>query len=242
MTITERATKTSKSLFGVGVGVVTCLAFSIAEGSALIVRVAADSGAPDEVFAGGTRFALLSRSPNDRCFIYGASPFPAGTYTVSVDSTLVGNLAVAFTVAEVTGLASSSFDVQAAAWAPAAPADTGATVDLAQANEVLVAAMMTLGPAGDAAGTWGAGYTPGARTGTTGSTPTSNVTLDTASLAVSSTEPARATNSGFTDREWAACVASFKLPATVVTGDPDPLPREYTEVSLNDIEYTEVSP
>ena len=101
---------------------------------------------------------------------------------------------------------------------------TGTTL---QANELLIGAIGTEGPVGDAAGTWGNSFTAGPRAGTTGGDATSNWTVSMGYRIVSSTGSYTAQKSGITDRFWAAAIATFKtenmLPASaynIVLGRP----------------------
>ena len=104
---------------------------------------------------------------------------------------------------------------------------SGATATTSQADELLIGAIGTEGPDGDAAGTWGNSFTAGPRLGTTGgtqTTPTSRVSLGY--RIVSATGAYTAAKSGITSRDWAAMIATFKAepdpnaPRITITGTP----------------------
>jgi hypothetical protein len=86
----------------------------------------------------------------------------------------------------------------------------GPTGTTSQANELLIGAIGTEGPVGDAAGTWNFGFTAGPSAGTTGGDATSNWTVSLGYQIVSSTGAYTAQKSGITDRFWAASIATFK--------------------------------
>jgi hypothetical protein len=79
-----------------------------------------------------------------------------------------------------------------------------------QAEQLLIGAVGTEGPSGDAAGTWGGSFTAGPRAGTTGGTADTNITVSMAWRIVSAAGAYNASKSGITSRNWAAAIATFK--------------------------------
>jgi hypothetical protein len=96
----------------------------------------------------------------------------------------------------------------------------GPTGTTAQENELLVGAIGTEGPLGDAAGTWDNSFTTGPRTGTTGGDATSNWTVSMGWRIVSATGAYTAQKSGITSRYWAAAIATFKGATPTVNVPP----------------------
>jgi len=86
----------------------------------------------------------------------------------------------------------------------------GPTSTTTEANELLIGAIGTEGPSGDPAGTWANSFTAGPRTGTTGGTEDTNITISLGYRIVSATGAYTAAKSGITSRDWAAVIATFK--------------------------------
>ncbi len=88
---------------------------------------------------------------------------------------------------------------------------SGLTGMTTQADELLIGAIGTEGPASDATGTWQNSFTAGPRNGTTGGFfPNSNITASMGWRIVSVTGTYTAQENGITARDWAAAIATFK--------------------------------
>jgi hypothetical protein len=99
----------------------------------------------------------------------------------------------------------------------------GPTGTTAQADELLIGAVTTIGPVEDTAGIWDNSFTAGQRAGTTGGDIETNKTVSMGYRLVSEVGAYTAQKSGITDRGWAATIATFKMsesgPVERVTGD-----------------------
>lgn len=113
-------------------------------------------------------------------------------------------------VIEVDGLGASPFDKASTGTGSDTNPKSGATAATAQADELLVGGIGTEGPDGDAAGTWQQSFNNGQRLGTTGGGAAGNVTASEGYLVVSSTGTYEAEKTGITDRDWSACIATYK--------------------------------
>lgn len=114
----------------------------------------------------------------------------------------------------IRGLTSPSFDKSSAATGNGTSPSSGATGTLTSNDSVVVGAVGTEGPDGDAAGTWttGSGNVSGneVRIGTTGAGDAGNITISAAIEVLSTTTAQTAEKTGTTSRDWAAAVATFK--------------------------------
>ena len=150
---------------------------------------------------------------------YDVNAMPSGT-TITINHTSVSTraaVASAFSgLADVDPLDQSmgnpapGAEEEASGTAPT----VGPTGTTSQANELLIGAVGTEGPVGDAAGTWQNSFLAGPRAGTSGGDDTSNWTVSMGYRIVSSTGEYTASKSGITDRYWAAAIATFRGVAT----------------------------
>ncbi len=92
---------------------------------------------------------------------------------------------------------------------------SGATATTTEANELLVGAVGTEGPDGDASGTWDNSFTAGPRRGTSGDAADTNITASMGWRIVLAADAYTARKSGITSRDRAALIATFKA-------EPDP--------------------
>ena len=102
----------------------------------------------------------------------------------------------------------------------------GPTSTTTEPDELLIGAVGTEGPSGDAAGMWGNSFTAGPRLGTTGGADDTNITISLGYRIVSATGAYTAAKSGIASRDWAALIATFKAepspnaPWITITGTP----------------------
>ncbi len=145
---------------------------------------------------------------------YDANALPAdSSITITASASVTARAAVASAFSGLadedpldrTGIGTGSSDTPS----------SGATATTTEANELLVGAVGTEGPDGDAAGTWGNSFTAGPRLGTTGGTADTNITASMSWRIVSDADAYTAQKSGITSRDWAALIATFKA-------EPDP--------------------
>lgn len=102
------------------------------------------------------------------------------------------------------GLAADANDVTMSGTGTSTTPSTAPSDPLTQASSVQIAAICTVGPVEDTAGTWGNSLTADARGGTTGGTAAGNRTLSIAHREVSATTALTASKSGITSRAWLA--------------------------------------
>jgi len=141
---------------------------------------------------------------------YDVNAMPAGSeITISMNVAVTSQAAVA---ALFNGLADSGALDQLAS----NNADTSsnpsssATATTTQADELLIGVVGIEGPAGDNAGTWENSFLTGPRTGTTGGTDDTNITISMGYRVVDATGAYTAAKSGITVRDWAAIIGTFK--------------------------------
>jgi hypothetical protein len=146
-----------------------------------------------------------------------------GTAT-GVVITNAASTAKACTVYKVTGIQDSPLDKNAGATGSSTSPSSGATAALAQADELVIGSVATLGPSGDTAGTWTTGTSNVSgneqRLGTTGSTSTTNATASSAAEIVSATTAQTAAKTSITSRAWAASIVTYLGVADTVPADP----------------------
>ena len=145
---------------------------------------------------------------------FDANALPAGSsITIAASASVTARAAVA---SAFSGLADEDpLDRTSIGTGSSDTPSSGATATTTEANELLVGAVGTEGPDGDAAGTWGNSFTAGPRLGTTGGTADTNITASMGWRIVSSSGAYTAQKSGITSRDWAALIATFKA-------EPDP--------------------
>ena len=145
---------------------------------------------------------------------YDVNALPSGsTITINAGVAVTARAAVA---SVFRGLADEDpLDQTSTGTGSSATPSSGATATTAEADELLIGAIGTEGPDGDAAGTWGNSFTAGPRLGTTGGTDDTNITTSLGYRIVSATGAYTAAKSGITSRDWAAMIATFKA-------EPDP--------------------
>jgi hypothetical protein len=132
--------------------------------------------------------------------------------TGNVVATDAGGNQISFAVIQVTGLTASPFDKFAGGSSGSGTTPTsGATATTTQASELLVGAIATIGPVGDAAGTWSNGFNAGQRDGSTGGSAASNGTISEGYLVVSSTGAYTAAKTGITSRSNSGAIATYKI-------------------------------
>lgn len=145
---------------------------------------------------------------------YNVNALPSGsTITINAGVAVTARAAVA---SVFSGLADADpLDRSSTGTGTGAAPSAGPTSTTSEANELLIGAIGTEGPSGDPAGTWGNSFTTGPRTGTTGGTDDTNITISLGYRIVSATAAYTAAKSGITSRDWAAVIATFKA-------EPDP--------------------
>ena len=135
------------------------------------------------------------------------------TITIAASASVTARAAV---VSVFRGLAHADpLDRTSTGTGSSAAPSAGPTSTTSEADELLIGVVGTEGPNGDPAGTWGDSFTAGPRTGTTGGTDDTNITISLGYRIVSATGAYTAAKSGITSRDWAALIATFKA-------EPDP--------------------
>ncbi len=157
--------------------------------------------------------ALVINSGQIRTYLFAAydvNAMPAGSeITITLSVAVTSNAAVA---ALFDGLADSgAFDQTASATATnSSTPSSGATPTTTQADELLIGVVGTEGPVEDAAGSWGNSFLAGPRTGTTGGTADTNITVSLGYRIVDTTGQYTASKSGITARDWGAIIGTYK--------------------------------
>ena len=136
------------------------------------------------------------------------APFGGGYPYIRVRGTNL--VARAAAILLLTGLDSTPFDKSSTGTGSGTTPSSGATATTSQADEILIGAVGTEGPDGDAAGTWSNSFNNGQRLGTTGASAAGNVTISEGYLVVSSAAAYTAAKTGSTSRDWAAAIATYK--------------------------------
>ncbi|HSN95241.1 MAG TPA: metallophosphoesterase [Anaerolineaceae bacterium] len=165
-----------------------------------------------------TQVELEINTGNIRTYLFGAydvNAMPIGSkITISMSVAVTAHAAVAALFDGLTDenaldqLASSN---QASSSTPA----SGMTGTTTQADELLIGVIGTEGPVGDSAGTWENLFLDGPRTGTTGGTDDTNISISLGYRIVSTTGTYTAAKSGITARDWAAIIGTFKMDLVV---------------------------
>lgn len=102
-------------------------------------------------------------------------------------------------------------DVSAGATSAAtADPNTGIAATSTVPNTIQISAMASQGPSSDTVGTVGDGHTSGQRAGTSGASPTSNITIHETFEILSATGDVRASKTGATSRSWANVILAVK--------------------------------
>ncbi len=156
---------------------------------------------------------------------YDVNSMPSGsTITITGSVTVTARAAV---VGLFHGLANSNpLDQTQTGYGTGAAPSSGASPTTTQAGELLIGAVGTEGPDGDAAGTWGGSFSNGPRLGTTGGADDTNITASMGFRIVSETGSFTASKSGITGRDWGAILATFKAgtagtqPEIAIMGTP----------------------
>lgn len=118
--------------------------------------------------------------------------------------------AKAMAAIQLDSLAASPLDKTVSDGGNSTTPSSGATATTAQADEILIGAIGTNGPSGDAAGSWSNSFTAGQRDGTTGGAALTNVTISEGYRIVTATGAYTAAKTSITSRRWAALIATFK--------------------------------
>ena len=146
---------------------------------------------------------------------YHVNALPSGSSITITHSTLTARAAV---VSVFRGLmASASLDMTAVTSGTSTSPSSPAMLTTNQPDELLIGAIGTEGPYGDAAGTWQNSFVTGQRTGTTGDVDDTNVTVSMGYRIVSATGVYTASKSGITSRFWQASIATFRMDITAPT-------------------------
>jgi hypothetical protein len=193
---------------------------SVAAGKDIIIAYATDPAQNLAVSAsdsGGNTYTQVGQAVNTgqlRTYIFAAfnvaHPLSSGA-TISFTQSGGSPAARAAVVSVFSGLADASvLDKTATGSGSGATPATSATGTTVQANELLVGAVGTEGPSGDAVGTWLNSLTAGPRLGTTGGTADTNITVSLGWRIVSATGAYTASKSGITSRDWAAVLVTLK--------------------------------
>jgi hypothetical protein len=163
--------------------------------------------------------AYAVNTGNLRTYIFAASNVNAlsagSAITITASASVTARAAV---VSVFRGLADSgALDQTGTGTGSSATPSSGTTSATTQADELLIGAVGTEGPNGDAAGTWGNSFMAGPRLGTSGDAADSNITASLGWRIVSTTGAYAAQKSGITSRDWAAAIATFRAAAAPTT-------------------------
>jgi uncharacterized repeat protein (TIGR02543 family) len=153
---------------------------------------------------------------NIRTYIFAAynvNALSSGS-SITIHQTVVSSTAVAARAAVVSvfrGLAPSGALEQSSVGSQSSgnPPSSGAATTV-QPIQLLIGAVGTEGPSGDTAGSWSNSFTAGPRSGTTGSTEDTNVTISMGWQVVTSAGSYTAAKSGISSRDSASAIATFK--------------------------------
>jgi hypothetical protein len=196
-----------------------------ADGDSIIFWVLNDTtiGAIGSVNWGAAAFSdgMTSISPSSsemHCYVI--HNVTGGTADVNVSAAVLATMAGVVQVWR--GLKSSPTDQPKSNSSSSSSPTTNASATLAQANELQIAAIGTVGPDGDAAGTWGNSLTGTTRLGTTGGVANTNRTIATAYRILAATTAVTASKTGITFRAYGAMELTLKLAddITVTAGAP----------------------
>lgn len=206
---------------GIGDLVVTTTA-SVPSGTDIIIAYATDPSQDLNISvtdAAGNKYqqaAMAISVGNLRTFIfasYNVNPMPAGS-TIIISQVVYSTTAVAARAAVVAlfdGLAPEGALEQSSVSSGSNTAPTSGAIVTIQPNQLLIGAVGTEGPEGDAAGSWSNSFTEGPRAGTTGGTDaTTNITVSMGWQIVTTSGSYTAAKTGITSRDWAGAIASFK--------------------------------
>jgi hypothetical protein len=160
-------------------------------------------------FTDFTEDVRASNFGNVITYIYRISSPTASDDAAFIQFDPISSGALAIAAFKVSGLAASPFDVSASTTGTGTNPQTGTTSTTSQASELLVGAIGTEGPDGDAAGNW-VTLTAGQRLGTTGGGGASNVTISEGFLVVSAVDSYSGTKNSITSRDWAGAIATYK--------------------------------
>lgn len=211
--ITAKGTATGKSLAG---STLTVASVAIVTGASVLVSITYQNilGVVSGITWNGVALTLVVQrtATNETTEIWALHNATGATGDVVATFDTVG-LTCAMAVEQVTGLMTTPGDKTASATGSSASPSSGNTATTTQAVEFLYGAIGTLGPSGDAAGTWSNSFTASQRDGTTGGVATTNITIATGSRNVSATGAYAAAKTGITSREWTAAIATFKANA-----------------------------
>ena len=198
-----------------GVQTATIASVALAAASTLLVLVANNRGFdPQSVTWNGQALtAAVVREPagGPDVRIFQLANLTAGTGDVVVTypgATLPESIAIA--ALELQGVVTAPLDRTASGAGSSTSPASAASPRTSSRNEILIGAIATQGPSGDAAGSWSNGFTAGQRAGTTGGTASLKTTVAEGFRFVTVPGAYTAAKTGITSRPWAAGVATFK--------------------------------
>lgn len=137
----------------------------------------------------------------------------SGSSTITLSGLTTGD-SKAVSFYKFGGLAESPLDKNSVNTGSSSTPSSGATETLIQPDQIILGAIGTEGPDGDAAGSWTTGTNNVSgneqRLGTTGSAAAGNITISTAAEIISSFDAQTAEKTGIDSRDWAAVIVTFK--------------------------------
>jgi uncharacterized repeat protein (TIGR02543 family) len=204
-----------------GTTLVITPAASVTAGDDIIVTFASDPSQTYEISvsdnAGNTYYQVASStsSGNLRSYIFAAYHVNALTTSNAITITHTSVVARAAAANVFRGLApAGALDQNHIGYKTATTTPTSGSITTTQADELLIGMVGTEGPIGDAAGSWGLGWSTGSRVGTTSGTADANITMSMGYQIVSSIGTYEASKSGITSRDAASAIVSFKATST----------------------------
>jgi hypothetical protein len=199
---------------GGGVGSVTLAEVALAGGTTIVALIALDQQtAPDSVTWNGQALTLaveVTQAGGPYAGIFYKANVTAGSGPVVLNAQTGDPSSLVMLVLEITGADVVPLDRTAAAAGSGTGPSSGPTSVTTSPGEILVGAIATRGPSGDAPGSWAGGFSAGLRAGTTGGVVDLKATLSEGYQVVAAEAAYTAAKTGITSRPWAAAIATFK--------------------------------
>lgn len=214
--------------------VITTTAAVTAGDAIFVAFVADDTGSDivsvtDQVGNAYTQIAFEENGGDIRSYVYAnfnAIALPAGNTITITHASMTARAATASVFRGLHLTAAAAVDEYADDNGGGTNPNSSATGTTDQADELLIGIVGTEGPSGDTAGTWQNSFIDGPRTGTTGGTADTNLTVSFGYRIVSATGSYTAAKTGATSRDWAAAIVTlrryFAPTTTVVTSSLNP--------------------
>lgn len=195
-----------------GVASLTIANVTLAAGETLILAVASDQTLGLSATWGATALSVVASTQLNgaQIEIWAAYSVPAGTNDVVWTADTQTN-AIAMSAAEIERVVAAPQDKLMTATGTSTTPSSGSTAATTWADEILLGAIATEGPDGDAPGTWDSPFIAGQRLGTTaGASPDLNITVSDGYRIVAEIGAYAASKTGITSRDWAAAILTLR--------------------------------